>query len=119
MIEPALRNASLHLDVGCGPGAFLDWILKIKFLDQVYACDPDQKLLSIAQRRHPGLAYPHLREGCAVELPFANAMFDSVTSMSGLKRGRESFSGIILEKDSRPLFALIEGSKPDLIRLGL
>jgi SAM-dependent methyltransferase len=71
----AARPDLQWLDVGCGNGAFTEMIVERSAPRSVQGIDPSEAQLTFARTRHTaGLA--EFRQGDAMALPFADAMFD-------------------------------------------
>lgn len=61
------------LDVGCGPGALTEELVRRLGADHVQGCDPSPSFLAACRARLPGA---DLREGRAESLPFDSASVD-------------------------------------------
>jgi SAM-dependent methyltransferase len=62
------------LDVGCGPGALTQELVKRLGPSAVEAVDPSELFVAAVRRRHAGV---HARQGIAEKLPFADQRFDA------------------------------------------
>jgi SAM-dependent methyltransferase len=62
------------LDVGCGPGALTDALVRRCGVDRVSAVDPSAPFVDAVRDRHPGI---DVRLGAAEELPFADGAFSA------------------------------------------
>jgi SAM-dependent methyltransferase len=61
------------LDVGCGPGALTEELVRRLGADAVAAVDPSEPFVAAARERHPGV---DVQRAPAEALPFAAAEFD-------------------------------------------
>jgi demethylmenaquinone methyltransferase / 2-methoxy-6-polyprenyl-1,4-benzoquinol methylase len=77
-IEP--RPGEWILDVAAGTGA--SSVPLARAGARVLASDPSPRMLEVGRRRHPGLDFAHAD---ALELPFEDATFDTVTISFGLR----------------------------------
>src|SRR5437016_4986724 len=62
------------LDVGCGPGALTDELVKLLGTDAVWAVDPSESFVEAARARHPGVS---VQQAAAEKLPFGDQLFDA------------------------------------------
>ncbi len=69
-IEPGQRV----LDVGCGPGALTEELVRRVGAEAVAAVDPSEPFVEAVRARHPGV---DVRLAPAEELPFADDAFDA------------------------------------------
>ena len=69
-----VRGGQRVLDVGCGPGALTERLVRRVGSSQVSAVDPSPPFVSAARDRFPGL---DVRSASAEALPFPDASFDA------------------------------------------
>ena len=62
------------LDVGCGPGALTEELVKRVGPDAVWAVDPSESFVAAVRDRHPGV---RVQRAAAEELPFDDRQFDA------------------------------------------
>jgi ubiquinone/menaquinone biosynthesis C-methylase UbiE len=63
------------LDVGCGPGALTEELVRRVGADAVSAADPSAPFVEAVRQRLPGV---HVRQAFAEDLPFEDGQFDAV-----------------------------------------
>ena len=62
------------LDVGCGPGALTDELVRRAGQNSVAAVDPSRSFITAVKERHPQI---DVRQSSAEQIPFDNDIFDS------------------------------------------
>lgn len=70
----ALVEGLRVLDVGCGPGALTDQLVRRVGPAAVAAVDPSESFVTAAQERYPGV---DVRQAKAEKLPFEDGIFDA------------------------------------------
>ena len=70
---PSMLVGSRVLDVGCGPGALIDELVKRLGSGTVAAVDPSETFMEAAQERHPTIK---VQQAAAERLPFEDSAFD-------------------------------------------
>jgi ubiquinone/menaquinone biosynthesis C-methylase UbiE len=70
----AVGRGQRVLDVGCGPGALTEELVRRVGADMVAAVDPSTSFVAANRLRHPGV---DVRQAAAEDLPFADGSFDA------------------------------------------
>jgi ubiquinone/menaquinone biosynthesis C-methylase UbiE len=82
----AAKPGERILDVGCGPGFYLDEILEyVGSAGPVVGIDPSAEMLAVAAKRVEGRGAAELHEADAISLPLENAYFDGAISVQTLE----------------------------------
>jgi ubiquinone/menaquinone biosynthesis C-methylase UbiE len=74
------KTDRLALDVGCGTGGSLTWLSRYSRSDKVIGIDLIAEALNFSRRR----GHKQLAQASATDLPFADSVFDLVTSFDVL-----------------------------------
>lgn len=85
-VEPGMR---VH-DVGCGPGALTEELVRRVGAESVAAVDPAPQFVESCRARHPGV---DVRQAPAEELPFEEGQFDAALSQLVLAFMRDADAG--------------------------
>jgi SAM-dependent methyltransferase len=79
------------LDVGCGPGALTEELVRRVGASAVSAVDPSESFVSALEERHPGVT---VRLAPAEELPFAESSFDAALAQLVVHFMRDPIAGL-------------------------
>ena len=82
VLDPYCRGKVYEriLDSGCGTGGMLSWLTRYSEKSRLFGLDLAQEAVSFCQKR----GYHSIAQASAIELPFADAAFDLVTSFDVL-----------------------------------
>jgi len=79
------------IDVGCGPGALTEELVRRVGAAAVSAVDPSESFVSALEERHPGVT---VRLAPAEELPFAESSFDAALAQLVVHFMRDPIAGL-------------------------
>jgi SAM-dependent methyltransferase len=79
------------IDVGCGPGALTEELVRRVGAAAVTAVDPSESFVSALEERHPGVT---VRLAPAEELPFAESSFDAALAQLVVHFMRDPIAGL-------------------------
>lgn len=68
-----VKPKSAALDVGCGPGALTDELVRILGPQSVHAIDPSSEFVEAVRNRHPGI---EVQVSVAEAMPYSSGRFD-------------------------------------------
>ena len=89
-LRPRVGRAD-RLDVGCGPGALTEELVRRVGAAAVTAVDPSESFVSALEERHPGVT---VRLAPAEELPFAESSFDAALAQLVVHFMRDPVAGL-------------------------
>ena len=79
------------LDVGCGPGALTEELVRRLGAENVAAADPSEPFVAAARERNPGV---DVRQAPAESLPFADGEFDAALAQLVVHFMQDAVAGI-------------------------
>jgi SAM-dependent methyltransferase len=79
------------LDVGCGPGALTEELVRRVGAENVAAADPSEPFVAAARERNPGV---DVRQAPAEKLPFGDDEFDAVLAQLVVHFMQDAVAGI-------------------------